>query len=144
MRLEMSPRTRRTTGKSKKRLEVDKGKVAVLKDSGENKAFFFYEAIGKPIGESANNLTEFLSKLDTVKQESLEFHMQRQDFRNWIDKSLGNRKLAEKIGRIRSWNDKNLRGRIQTTIKRHLRQSGNVRSGMVVDDADMLLQPEAK
>src|SRR3989337_80683 len=70
------------------------------------------EAFGKPTGEFAKNLTEFLDKVKSVKSECLLFHFQRSDFHNWFEKTLGDDKLARKLAEIASTNSDEVRSNV--------------------------------
>lgn len=88
-------------------------KMALLRTLGEQESFYFYEAIGKPTGIVARNLSDFLDKVKVVKSESLVFHFRRGDFQNWIDKTLGDPVLAKKLAGISS-------SKSPTTIRTHI------------------------
>lgn len=103
-------------------LEVNTEAIRILRTVSDEEAFYFYEAVGKPTSESARSLSEFLEKTKTVRLESLLFHLQRKDFENWIKKTLGDSKLARRIGRIVPSHDDNLRTKIQATIKNHIEE----------------------
>jgi hypothetical protein len=101
-------------------LEVDAEAVRILRTVGSEEAFYFYETVGKPTGESARSLSDFLEKIKSVKLESLLFHFQRKDFQNWINKILGDSKLARKIGRISPSCDEELRTKIHATVENRI------------------------
>lgn len=48
----------------------------------------------------AVSLDDFAEKIKTVDIKSIRFHMQRKDFENWIDKAVGDKELAQKVGAI--------------------------------------------
>lgn len=58
--------------------------------------FYFYNAIDTPINIAAYSLIEFLDKLKETEHASLEFHLSRGDFENWI-RMLGDETLAKQI-----------------------------------------------
>jgi hypothetical protein len=101
---------------------VDGQAVTPLRTVGEQEAFYFYEAVGKPTGEVARNLSDFLDKVKTVKSESLVFHLQRMDFPNWVGKTLGDSILAEKLGKISRLSNGNIRTNISKTVKNHIKE----------------------
>jgi len=103
-------------------LEVNTEAIKILRMVKDEEAFCFYEDTGKPTGESAKSLSDFLEKIKTVKLESLQFHLQRKDFQNWIKKTLGDSKLARKIERISPSNDEALRTKIQSNIESRLKE----------------------
>jgi predicted lactoylglutathione lyase len=102
--------------------EVDAETVRALRTVKDQEAFYFYEAVGKPTGEVARNLSDFLNKVKIVKSESLVFHLQRKDFQNWVANTLGDSKLAEKLGRISSSNDNNLRTNVCKTVENRIEE----------------------
>ena len=112
---------KRRTQKSR-RLEVNTEAIKILRMVKDEEAFYFYEDTGKPTGESAKSLFDFLEKIKTVKLESLQFHLQRKDFQNWIEKTLGDSNLARKIERISPSNDEALRTKIQSNIESRLKE----------------------
>ena len=105
-----------------KQLEVTASAVKVLRTVGSQEAFYFYEAIGKPTGETARNLNEFLDKVKTTKAESVRFHLQRKDFQNWVEKILGDAKLAKDLGRISKSNACDARVTIAETVENRIKQ----------------------
>ena len=61
--------------------------------------FHFYTAIGNYTGITATNLSEFAAKLLIIPKESITFHFQRKDFQEWIEYTIKDAALAERIGR---------------------------------------------
>ena len=108
--------------KDNNNLEVDIEAMKILRKVGDREAFYFYEAVGKPTGEVARNLSDFLDKVKTVKSESLVFHLQRMDFPNWVGKTLGDSILAEKLGKISRLSNGNIRTNISKTVKNHIKE----------------------
>ncbi len=68
-----------------------------LRNLSREEAFYFFASIGNYIGESAASLKEFLEKIGSVDTQSLEFHLQREDFEKWVSGTLGDTKLAAQI-----------------------------------------------
>ena len=66
----------------------------------EQKGFHFYLAIGKPTGETAVSLADFVNKMETIDVQSVNFHFPRKDFEKWIRGVIGDAELALRIGRI--------------------------------------------
>ncbi|MEM3383245.1 MAG: DUF5752 family protein [Nitrososphaerales archaeon] len=64
-----------------------------------DKAFYFFKGVGDFIGQVAFSLDEFCNLLNVVSTESIEFHINRKDFENWI-KFLGDIELANSIKEI--------------------------------------------
>jgi hypothetical protein len=61
--------------------------------------FHFYTAIGNYTGITATNLNEFAAKLQIIPKESVAFHFQRKDFQKWIEYTIKDAALAERISR---------------------------------------------
>ena len=85
---------------------ADAKAVRALRTVKDQEAFYFYEAVGKPTGELARNLSDFLDKVKVVKSESLVFHLQRGDFQNWVANTLGDSKLGKELAKISPSDDK--------------------------------------
>lgn len=62
--------------------------------------------MGAPTGAAARNLTDFLGIINTIDITSLQFHLGRGDFENWV-KMLGDNTLAKQLSSLK---DKKLRG----------------------------------
>lgn len=67
----------------------------------EGKEFNFYVGEGKPLGFSAHSLEEFYKLIKIVTSDSLEFHLYRRDFENWIRTVIGDRQLPLDISGVR-------------------------------------------
>ncbi|MDG7000620.1 MAG: hypothetical protein JRN15_16110 [Nitrososphaerota archaeon] len=65
--------------------------------------FYFYNSFGNPTGVVACSFGEFCDHLRSSSPESVQFHISRGDFENWI-RFLGDEELANKIGKLRSGN----------------------------------------
>ena len=63
--------------------------------------FHFYTAIGNYTGITATNLSEFVAQLKTIPSESISFHFQRKDFQKWIQYTIKDAALAERISRTK-------------------------------------------
>ena len=73
-----------------------KGK-AVLKAAApvaDGLEFRFYSGLGQPTGLSARSLKEFYEAVKTIDAASLDFHLYRGDFKNWVQAVLGEAFLA--------------------------------------------------
>jgi tryptophan 2,3-dioxygenase len=115
--------------------------VKVLRTVGDREAFYFYEAVGKPTGEVARNLSDFLDRLKSVKSESLMFHLQRKDFQNWVEKILGDSKLAEELERISPSNSNDIRAKIHETVENRVRELKESSAQISVDENAVVLLP---
>jgi len=119
----MSPKIQKKRKTQKSRgLEVNAEAIRILRILRDEEAFYFYEAIGKPTGENARSLSDFLEKIKSVKLESLLFHLQRKDFQTWIKKILGDSKLARKMDRIPPSHDDDLRTKIHATVENRIKE----------------------
>ena len=72
----------------------------VLRSVPPQNAFYFYRAIGTPTGAAARNLPDFLGVLNTIDLASLQFHLGRGDFENWV-KMLGDNTLAKQFAGLK-------------------------------------------
>lgn len=119
-------------GKPAKYLITEKGKeltrkLAVSKDAAvrilshvaPHKAFHFYVAIGHYTGQAAKSLAEFCDLLETIDIRSIEFHISRGDFENWLKEVLSDVFLSAKIAEIKKLGLKGeeLRKKIYETVK---------------------------
>jgi predicted transcriptional regulator len=99
---------------------TDKGK-AVLKaitPVSKDTMFHFYTKVGQPTGFSAASLKDFYEIVKRIAAESLEFHLYRGDFENWIKTALENAPLADELASLKSANLKGeeLRQKLLKTI----------------------------
>ena len=125
---------KKTRTQKKQCPEISEGTIKILRALNDNEAFHFYEAIGKPTGETARNLNEFLDKVKTTKLESLRFHLQRKDFQNWINKILGDAKLANRIERIPLSQGEKLRAKIQEVVEGRIKELGDASVTLLVGE----------
>ena len=82
---------------------TEKGK-AVLKaitPVPKDKAFHFYTRFGQPTGFSAESLKDFYEIVKRVAAESLDFHLYRGDFENWIENALRDSVLADELANLK-------------------------------------------
>jgi DNA-binding Lrp family transcriptional regulator len=83
---------------------TEKGK-AILKaitPVPKDTAFHFYTGIGQPTGFSAESLKDFYEIVKRVAVESLEFHLYRGDFENWIKTAFKDAALADELANLKS------------------------------------------
>jgi DNA-binding Lrp family transcriptional regulator len=66
--------------------------------------FNFFGGLDKPLGFSAQSLAEFYRIIKTVFSDSLEFHLRRGDFENWLRDVCKDVELAEAFGTLKSEN----------------------------------------
>jgi hypothetical protein len=82
---------------------VEKGKLALLAltQLPDDKAFQFYVGIGQPAGVSTRSIKEFYDAVEAVATDSLEFHMERGDFENWLKTSINDDVLGGEFAGLR-------------------------------------------
>jgi len=90
-----------------------------------DRAFFFYEDIGKPIGALAISLSDFCNKISTIAPKSLVFHLKRGDFENWVREIIGDAELSQRIGKLNRSkavlrSEKTLRNKLHATVKERI------------------------
>jgi predicted transcriptional regulator len=78
---------------------TEKGKTALnlAINIPSEKSFQLYVDIDKPLGFSAQSLEEFYRLLRQVTSDSLEFHLYRGDFENWLAQVLDDSELAAEV-----------------------------------------------
>jgi predicted transcriptional regulator len=67
----------------------------------ENMSFHFYTRIGYPTVFSAQSLADFYRLSRQIEAESLEFHLYRGDFENWLKDAYNDEELAEKLNKLK-------------------------------------------
>ena len=83
---------------------TEKGK-AILKaftPVPKDAAFHFYTAIGQPTGFSAESLKDFYEIVKRVAVGSLEFHLYREDFENWMKTVFKDAALADELAKLKA------------------------------------------
>jgi predicted transcriptional regulator len=83
---------------------TEKGK-AILKavtPVPKDMAFHFYTDVGHPTGFSAESLKEFYEIIKRVTVESVEFHLYRGDFENWINAAFKDAALVDKFASLKN------------------------------------------
>jgi hypothetical protein len=95
----MSAHTHRTP--ERKRVQLNKRIVEILRTVPYKKGFHFYTAPGHFIGETATSLDAFEKKLQVVPTGSVNFHLQRGDFQKWMRDTLGDDELAQRVSLIK-------------------------------------------
>jgi hypothetical protein len=86
-----------------------------------DRAFFFYEDIGKPTGDFAVSLSDLCSKINNIDAKSLTFHMKRGDFENWIRDIITDTELSNRMRQLKGqktvWkNDSTLRRKVRVAV----------------------------
>jgi predicted transcriptional regulator len=82
---------------------TEKGKVALkaFTPVPEETGFRFYCGIDQPTDLTARTLEEFYRIIKQVSVDSLEFHLYRGDFENWLKEACKVPELAEEIGGVK-------------------------------------------
>lgn len=119
--------------------EVNAEAVTILRTVKDQEAFYFYEDVGKPTGEVARNLPDFLDKVRSAKSESLVFHIQRNDFQSWVQKILGDKKLAQKLERMSPSNSNEIRTCICRAVENRIKELKETSTTILVGDNSALL-----
>lgn len=68
----------------------------------ENTGFRFYYGVDKPSGLTAQSLQEFYGYVKIITVESLEFHLYRGDFANWLRDVCKDDELASRFDNVKS------------------------------------------
>lgn len=95
--------------------------VSCQPDVQAEKMFYFYTDVGVYADRSASDLASFHDVLGDIDIRSIEFHMTRGDFENWI-KSLGDDTLAKDVAKLKKkgFSGENLRARLRDTVSKRL------------------------
>lgn len=91
----------------------------LMKRVNEDKSFRFYTDIDKPTGISANNLESFCRCLLQVEPISVSFHLERQDFQDWLSLTVGDRELSSKLSGLRGlgFSSEEVKGKVYSEVK---------------------------
>lgn len=82
---------------------TEKGK-AVLKAFSrvpEGSGFHFYFGVDQPSGFVSQSLEEFYRSIEQITADSLEFHLYRGDFENWLKDVCKDPELAKEVGNLK-------------------------------------------
>ena len=95
--------------------------VKILSDVKPENAFLFSIGEGSFTEKSAQNLNNLCEELKTIDLKSIEFHLHRGDFENWI-KYLGDDILALQMAQIRNmpFNGEQTREKIVEVISKRI------------------------
>jgi predicted transcriptional regulator len=83
---------------------TEKGKNALKISTQlcEETAFHFYVGVDKPLGFSARSIEEFYRLVKQVCSDSLDFHLCRGDFENWLRHTIGDGELADETAKLKA------------------------------------------
>jgi alpha-amylase len=116
------PVTRRKQSQAFLQKSLTKEEVArILSTVTYDRAFWFYNGLGKPSGEHAVSLSDFCNKLKVVSSESLVFHLKRRDFQNWISEVIGDADLASRLNKVQAKNNA-LRDTLQAFVSNRIKE----------------------
>ncbi len=94
------------------------------------KGFHFYTSLGMYTGTTANSLSEFAEKLQTVPAESVVFHFEREDFQKWIRNTIQDEELTKRIEHIRhspfSISGDKLRNELVRTVQKRVNELSKI------------------
>ena len=95
----------------------------ILAPVNQERAFYFYAGIGEPTGDSAKSLRELVERAKGVPLKSLEFHLGRGDFENWVY-MLGDPELVKALVKLRGSgaSGEKLRGELVRVVQTQVRQ----------------------
>ena len=91
----------------------------MLSSVPREKAFNFYNGVGKPAGKHAASLQEFSQRLLEVDPSSVVFHLERDDFQKWLRQTIGDKELASTLSGFKGQglSPEELRQKVQSEVK---------------------------
>src|SRR3989337_3377606 len=102
---------------------TEKGKAVLNAQTmvADGLEFRFYTEVGQSTGASARSLKEIYETIKTIDAASLEFHLYREDFTNWVQAVVKDEVLATELENVRQseLKAKALRKRIVSVIEKH-------------------------
>ena len=97
--------------------------VKILSTVPHDKGFHFFTDLDRSTGETATSLDTFAQKLEIIDADSVKFHFQRNDFQNWIQTTIGDGVLAERINHISGQLPvEDLRNELVKTVQKRISQ----------------------
>ena len=89
---------------------------------GDSTPFYFFNDLGQYTGLYAISLMDFYTKLRNLDTKSIDFHMNRGDFQNWIRDIGGFTALVHNMDQLmkRGLDGETLRVRLATLLQRAL------------------------
>jgi hypothetical protein len=75
-------------------MDMDKA-LCITSSVPVEKRFHFFTDLDKPTGIDATSIFDFLDTLRKVDLESVEFHLERDDFSRWLREVVGDNSLAD-------------------------------------------------
>ena len=93
----------------------------ILRSLTYDKGFHFFTDAGCYTGETAINLFAFYEELKVIEMKAIKFHLKREDFQKWINNTLGDKDLGNKLSKVNSeLPDEELRKIILSTVQERL------------------------
>ena len=93
----------------------------ILQSLTYDKGFHFFTDVGCYTGETAINLFAFYEELKVIEMKAIKFHLKREDFQKWINNTLGDKDLGNKLSKVNSeLPDEELRKKILSTVQERL------------------------
>ena len=80
-----------------KRLQQKKKIIQILRTVPYERGFHFYTSHGNYAGETATSLDGFAKKIQVIPAASVSYHLKRGDFAKWLEDTLGDKELAQRI-----------------------------------------------
>ena len=81
--------------------ERGKAAIRVFTQVSEETAFRFYNGIDHPTNFTAKTLEEFYEIIKQITVESIEFHLYRGDFENWLKQALKDTELSKETSNVK-------------------------------------------
>ena len=86
---------------SSKEQDISDSKIVkILSTVPHDKGFHFFTDLDRNTGETATSLEAFAQRLEEIGAGAVTFHFQRKDFQNWVQTTVGDGVLAERINHI--------------------------------------------
>lgn len=109
---------------SSKEQDISDSKIVkILSSVPRDKGFHFFTDLGQDTGETATSLEMFAQKLEKINANSVMFHFQRKDFQNWMQTTVGDGVLAERINHVSGQRPvEDLRSELVKTVRERIAQ----------------------
>ena len=107
-----------------KEQDISESKIQkILSTVPHDKEFRFFTDLDRNTGETATSLATFVRKLERINADSVKFHFRRNDFQNWIQTTVGDGILAERINQVnRQLPVEDLRNELVKTVQKRVSQ----------------------
>ena len=106
--------------------------VKILSTVSYDKGFHFFTNLDQNTGETATSLETFAQKLEIVSADSVKFHFQRKDFQNWIQTTVGDGVLAERIRHVSEQRPvEDLRSELVKIVQERISQIGRLHGELI-------------